>query len=303
MPPGSKGSKPTFSFGYQGEWAEKDRDNDWTEFDLRHYDADLGRWMVPDPYDQFHSPYLAMGNIPQQAIDPDGGAVPPSPVGAAAALRTTQSVVLKGAGLSFGASQALRTMAMLTSAASGAYHAYNTGLQAPEGFQIASSGGGPNNGGTPPRDQAPAGDNPYGSPNNEPIYTLEEFLDSYKSKTRNQIIWEQGRVEKNIGGRKIYLPLGPEKRYVTDPLTKKTIDMRHMLVVGEWGNFPGLLVEIQQWLNNEPSAFNRQDFFSNQLGELFYNSYPASSFKDPIQTNDFALKISNFLGNPRFRSK
>lgn len=61
-------------YGFQGEWAEKDRNvTELTEFELRHYDADLGRWMVPDPYNQYHSPYLAMGNDPVNSVDPDGG--------------------------------------------------------------------------------------------------------------------------------------------------------------------------------------------------------------------------------------
>jgi hypothetical protein len=37
------------------------------------YDANLARWMSPDPYGEFHSPYLAMGNNPVSTIDPDGG--------------------------------------------------------------------------------------------------------------------------------------------------------------------------------------------------------------------------------------
>jgi hypothetical protein len=31
------------------------------------------RWLSPDPYGQFSSPYLAMGNSPHMRVDPDGG--------------------------------------------------------------------------------------------------------------------------------------------------------------------------------------------------------------------------------------
>ncbi len=43
------------------------------EFDLRHYDPVLGRFVTTDPYKQFSSPYIAMGNNPVVAFDPDGG--------------------------------------------------------------------------------------------------------------------------------------------------------------------------------------------------------------------------------------
>ncbi len=42
-------------------------------------DPRLGRWMSPDPYGQFHSPYLAMGNSPISGVDPDGGYCPTCP--------------------------------------------------------------------------------------------------------------------------------------------------------------------------------------------------------------------------------
>jgi len=37
------------------------------------YNASLGRWNSIDPYSQYYSPYLAMGNNPISRIDPDGG--------------------------------------------------------------------------------------------------------------------------------------------------------------------------------------------------------------------------------------
>jgi uncharacterized protein RhaS with RHS repeats len=37
------------------------------------YDARIGRWTSKDPYGQFSSPYLGMGNNPVSAIDSDGG--------------------------------------------------------------------------------------------------------------------------------------------------------------------------------------------------------------------------------------
>lgn len=42
-------------------------------FELRLWDGRIGRWLSPDPYGQFHSPYIGMGNNPISRIDPDGG--------------------------------------------------------------------------------------------------------------------------------------------------------------------------------------------------------------------------------------
>jgi hypothetical protein len=37
------------------------------------YDANILRWLVPDPYRQHWSPYVAMGNNPVNLVDPNGG--------------------------------------------------------------------------------------------------------------------------------------------------------------------------------------------------------------------------------------
>jgi RHS repeat-associated protein len=58
-------------YAYQGQ--EKDAETNLLNFELRQYDARLGRWYNPDPMGQHHSPYLAMGNNPISMIDPDGG--------------------------------------------------------------------------------------------------------------------------------------------------------------------------------------------------------------------------------------
>ena len=61
-----------YRFGYQGQYAEEDEETGWNAFQLRMYDPIIGRWLSPDPYGEFFSPYLAMGNNPR-LVDPSGG--------------------------------------------------------------------------------------------------------------------------------------------------------------------------------------------------------------------------------------
>ena len=61
---------------YQGAFAELDEELGWTDFPLRDYDAQIGRWVQQDPYQQFASPYVGMGADPANNTDPSGGIVP-----------------------------------------------------------------------------------------------------------------------------------------------------------------------------------------------------------------------------------
>ena len=69
--------KPDTKYKYQGEYAALDDDLDlnWTDFKLRSYDVQIGRWLQTDPYNEFSSPYIGMGNNPANAVDPDGGQI------------------------------------------------------------------------------------------------------------------------------------------------------------------------------------------------------------------------------------
>jgi RHS repeat-associated protein len=62
-----------YRFGYQGQFAEEDEETGYNFFELRNYDPIVGRWISPDPYAQYWSPYNGMGNDPINSIDPDGG--------------------------------------------------------------------------------------------------------------------------------------------------------------------------------------------------------------------------------------
>jgi RHS repeat-associated protein len=62
---------------YQGSFAELDEDIGWNDFALRNYDAQIGRWVQQDPYQEFASPYVGMGCDPANLIDPSGGSIDP----------------------------------------------------------------------------------------------------------------------------------------------------------------------------------------------------------------------------------
>lgn len=61
-----------YRYAYQGQ--EKDPETGKEAFELRLWDGRIGRWLTTDPYGQYFSPYMGMGNNPISSIDPDGGA-------------------------------------------------------------------------------------------------------------------------------------------------------------------------------------------------------------------------------------
>ncbi len=79
-------------YQYQGAYAEYDDETSWNDFELRSYDAQIGRFIQADPYDQFASPYTGMGNDPVNLVDPSGGSAIPCP-GSISALSGIMSQV------------------------------------------------------------------------------------------------------------------------------------------------------------------------------------------------------------------
>ncbi|HYM94359.1 MAG TPA: RHS repeat-associated core domain-containing protein [Chitinophagaceae bacterium] len=90
----------TNKYQMQGAFAEMDDDIGWNDFELRNYDPQIGRWVQQDPYGQFASPYVGMGNDPIRGIDPSGGIYIP-PVGglsttAAKAITLEEVIIVAG---------------------------------------------------------------------------------------------------------------------------------------------------------------------------------------------------------------
>ncbi len=71
MPNRSLLSAEGYRYAFQGQ--EKDPETGKEAFELRLWDARIGRWLTTDPAGQYISPYLGMGNDPINGIDPDGG--------------------------------------------------------------------------------------------------------------------------------------------------------------------------------------------------------------------------------------
>ncbi|OHT46050.1 RHS repeat domain-containing protein [Flavobacterium tructae] len=67
----SRNALSNYRFAYQGQ--ELDQETGMEAFQLRLWDGRIGRWLSTDPYGQYPSPYLGMGNNPISGIDPDGG--------------------------------------------------------------------------------------------------------------------------------------------------------------------------------------------------------------------------------------
>ena len=75
-------NKPLNKYGFQGDFSEEEEETGYNEFDLRMYDPQTGRWLQSDPYDEFASGYVGMGNDPVNNVDPDGGSISGGGMGA-----------------------------------------------------------------------------------------------------------------------------------------------------------------------------------------------------------------------------
>ena len=67
-----------YRYAYQGQ--EKDAETGMEAFQLRLWDSRIGRWLTTDPYQQYSSPYLGMGNNPISLTDSDGGYADENPI-------------------------------------------------------------------------------------------------------------------------------------------------------------------------------------------------------------------------------
>ena len=95
---------------FNGQELQNELGLNWYAFSMRCYDPAVGRWFEQDPYNEFFSPYVGIGNNPVNFVDPTGG-------------------FIQGHGFAVGSPNATNT-----------YSSYNT-LPVPYGFPESSSGG------------------------------------------------------------------------------------------------------------------------------------------------------------------
>lgn len=87
-------------YNYQGDNCEHEPETGYDEFDLRFYDPTIGRWLAADPYEEFGSPYVGMGNDPVNVTDENGGSVDNAGltgalIGAIVGITTTSCILNK----------------------------------------------------------------------------------------------------------------------------------------------------------------------------------------------------------------
>ena len=114
--------------------------------------------------------------------------------------------------------------------------------------------------------------------------TLQDFINYYDG-------WHIADIRKDVK-----LGIGEGIHFVFDKATGKFIDMKHMLVAGQFGNVGGLVKEFQQLFETPGSAFNKQDLFSNNLGNYFYLQYGSQLMFHPRKATEY---ISKFLSAPK----
>lgn len=143
------------------------------------------------------------------------------------------------------------------------------------------------------------GINPYGEQGESG--TINKFKARYNNMSMNEVRDELGRsgpFNSQAGG--------PSLRYLEDPLHPgKYIDMRHFVGVGAaHGEMAGGLVEVLQFINPQwrASAFNKQDFWSNRLGQNFRIYYSAQDVGG-IKQYQFINHVEKFLTNPNLRNE
>ncbi len=83
---------PETKFTYNGKELEDDFNLNWYHYGARYYDPQLGRWQQVDPVDEFHSPYVYVGNNPVMFIDPDGEKVSPVEFVAGSQCNTSETI-------------------------------------------------------------------------------------------------------------------------------------------------------------------------------------------------------------------
>ena len=126
------------------------------------------------------------------------------------------------------------------------------------------------------------------SKNSNRAVSVETFVNKVGDRTLDQVLMkEDGSISSATAD---VHPAYP--RYVKHPHNSNVvIDMRHMLVVGQFGEEVGIGIEVLQYIQGyDESAFDPQDVHSNALGSKFFDDFDPSKPLGP--------QISDFLNGP-----
>ncbi len=161
-------------------------------------------------------------------------------------------------------------------------------------YGMSFQGGGPKGKEKKKKKDKAKGDDPYQNSHGESVYTMEQFLKANAGLTRYEIVNQrenrsQTGINSQLGG--------PYMRYVVNPHDGRVLDMRHMLVVGNYPVAVGNLLEGFQWITGQASGMDPQDFYSNEVGYQFYMQY--NSILDFFAPTTFTKQLGNFFNNPR----
>jgi RHS repeat-associated protein len=69
---GASSSSIANKYKYNGKELQADHGLNWYDYGARFYDPQIGRWHVPDPLEQYFSPYIYVNNNPTNFVDSDG---------------------------------------------------------------------------------------------------------------------------------------------------------------------------------------------------------------------------------------
>lgn len=250
-----------YRYAFQGQ--EKDPETGKEAFQLRLWDSRIGRWLTPDPYNQYHSPYLGMGNNPINGIDPDGGCFTTDKDGNTIPCpdMNVGSTMVGSAGFEW-------TM-------------QSDGWARSDGFEVVVT--------------ASLGSNSYQNQYNKTPITIDQFHNTFQNLTYSEIaVGNESFAGINFPNRLSE----PGHDFVTDPLNPDyEIDMIHFMVVGPKGNLMGVANELKQAgkgiaTGDFRSVFYKQDLYSNNLGAMFFNVYKSKLEQNP---QNLSLYLREFM--------